>query len=120
MTTVIYDDEIVDPLSGYDPITGLYTIPIAGTWVFYGSALFEDIRSSKFLRGRLVLAGDVYQWRTYSGSALVTSDYTLAVTAEKYMNVGDTAQFMVRHDFGTPRDVSTNDSVFLGALINRG
>lgn len=86
-TTVLYNTIISDPMSGYNPATGIYTVPYAGSWIFgVNHATIALTVSAICLNGTSVV-NDAITWGTCPAGVLVG-----AHSGCYYCNAGDTVR----------------------------
>jgi hypothetical protein len=108
---VKFDNSFYDVGSPYNPATGYFTAPIAGTYLFNVGITFENITNQT--GGNVVLITTTQNYNLYVGNPqnmkMYSNHLTVCGTALAKMSVGDTAQVTVWiYNGGSPKTVSIN------------
>jgi len=86
-TTVLYNTIIADPMSGYNPATGIYTIPYAGNWSFGADHATTVLTVFAICLNGTSVVNDAICWGTCAAGGVVA-----AASVCYYCNVGDTVR----------------------------
>lgn len=119
-TTIVYDISSYDyPGSTYDPVTGIYTVPVAGTYLMLASAAFNDgiaWASNHYIRLLAYKNGGTQILNTVTPTANAIAPTIIGSTMFK-CNAGDTVAIQIYQFSGSDQPLRTNGYNFLQIAI---
>ncbi len=118
--TVILDSTVYNVGSGYSTSTGLFTLPVAGTYTYSFSLTLMGLTALTNVVNIFIVAGGntfpIYQAGVPTGSLYSTSYLTIGGSITLSRSVSNTAALVVRVDGGTQTvSLAGNAGVILGS-----
>ncbi len=107
--TVVFDTELYDDGAGYDPVTGIYTVPSTGTYHFDANVLFDIANTAGNVNVWLVINGSASNASTASVST--TDYYNGHLSVDIQLSAGDTVHVFVNDNAGG-NDLYNGNSLF--------
>lgn len=118
--TIIFDQEVFDQGSNYNHTSGVFTCPVAGTYLFETSVLHTNVAASNENGALYIYDGTWYQYVFYYDPDLIRSggaEVGIHGCLVFYAAASDTFEVIVRNDSGETTTVESDYSRFSGYLL---
>ena len=121
-TVVVFDVEDWDTAAGYNPATGVFTVPTgyAGDYVIAASVLLTQVTSTGVQQLTIEVNGTLIATAEYSATAAGTGNAAISASACYTLAVGDTVRCRLTASAGTITTVASAGSQFSLLKVSHG